>query len=130
VSATGRARLPGGLDLTGSGWAGAGGGDRIPQRQFRLGGLKTLRGYPAGSLRGASAWAFGLDLGLTRKTLTPVVFADVGQVAPRGLRFAGDPAFSLGAGVSLLDGLLRLDAARPVAPRASWIVTLVMGARR
>ena len=130
VSATGRARLAPGLDVTASGWAGAGAGDSIPQRRFRLGGSRTLRGYPAGSLRGTSAWAFGLDLGMTRRALAPVVFADAGQVAPRALHFAGQPAFSFGAGVSLLDGLLRLDAARPVAPKASWIVTLLIGARR
>ena len=130
MSATGRARLASGVDATASGWVGAGAGDSLPQRQFRLGGSKTLRGYPAGSLRGMSAWAFGLDVGLTRGALAPVVFADAGQVAPRALHFAGQPAFSLGAGVSLLDGLLRLDAARPVAPKASWIVTLLIGARR
>jgi hypothetical protein len=130
VGATARARLVPGLDLTASGWAGAGGGDSIPQREFRLGGSRTLRGYPAGSFRGAAAWAVGLDLGLTRGALAPVVFGDVGQVAPRALHFAGQPAFSLGAGVSFLDGLLRLDAARAVAPRASWIVTLQVGARR
>jgi len=130
VSATGRARLAPGLDVTASGWAGAGSGDSIPQRQFRLGGSKTLRGYPAGSLRGASAWAFGLDVGVTRGALAPVVFADAGQVAPHALHFAGQPAFSFGAGVSLLDGLVRLDAARPVAPKATWIVTLLIGARR
>jgi hypothetical protein len=130
VSATARFRPAPSLDLTASGWVGAGAGDSLPQRQFRLGGSKTLRGYPAGSLRGVSAWAFGLDVGLARRTIAPVVFADAGQVAPRAVRFAGQPAFSLGAGVSVLDGLLRLDAARPVAPRASWIVRLLIGARR
>jgi hypothetical protein len=130
VSATGRVRLAPGLDVTASGWAGAGAGDSIPQRQFRLGGSKSLRGYPAGSFRGTSAWAFGLDLGLTRGALAPVVFADAGQVAPRALHFAGQPAFSFGVGVSLLDGLMRLDAARPVAPKLGWIVTLLLGARR
>lgn len=130
VNATGRARLAPGLDVTASAWAGAGAGDSIPQRQFRLGGSKTLRGYPAGSFRGTSAWAFGLDLGLTRGALAPVLFVDAGQAAARALHFTGQPALSFGAGVSLLDGLLRLDAARPVAPKASWIVTLLIGARR
>jgi hypothetical protein len=130
VSATGRQHLAPGLDLTASGWVGAGAGDSIPQRQFRLGGLRTLRGYRAGAFRGASAWAFGLDLGLTREALAPVLFVDAGQVAGRGLRFAGEPAFSFGAGLSLLGGMLRLQAARPVAPASSWVVTLLVGARR
>ena len=127
---TARSRLLWGLDVTAAGWAGAGAGDSLPQRDFRLGGEKTLRGYPAGWLRGVSAWALGLDLGLRRGVISPVVFADAGQVAPRALRFAGEPAVSVGAGLSLLGGVLRLDAARPIAPGARWRWSLVLGARR
>ena len=130
LAATARSPLVGGLDVTASGWVGAGAGDSIPQRDFRLGGEKTLRGYPAGWLRGVSAWTVGIDLGLARRTVSPVVFADAGQVAPRGLRFAGRPEISVGAGLSLLGGALRLDAARPVAPDARWRWSLVIGARR
>ena len=127
---TARAALPGGLDVTMYGWAGAGMGDSLPQRDFRLGGERTLRGYPAGSLRGMSAWAAGVDLALARGALTPVVFADAGQVAPRGVRFSGGPAASVGLGLSLLGGTVRLDAARPVAPRARWRLALAFGVRR
>ncbi len=130
LAATARSPLVWGLDVTASGWVGAGAGDSVPQRDFRLGGEKTLRGYPAGWLRGVSAWAFGIDLGLTHHTVSPVVFADAGQVAPRALRFAGKPALSVGAGLSLLGGAVRLDAARPVAPDARWRWSLVIGARR
>jgi len=130
LAATARSALPGRLDVTASGWFGAGAGDSLPQRDFRLGGEKTLRGYPAGWFRGISAWAFGVDLGLAGRALSPVVFADAGQVAPRGLRFAGEPAVSIGAGVSLLGGAVRLDVARPVAPVARWRWSLVIGARR
>lgn len=116
--------------VTASGWAGMGAGDSVPQRQFRLGGLRTLRGYPAGTFRGASAWTASLDVGYAGGVLAPVVFVDAGQVAPRLARFSGQPAFSFGAGLSLLGGVVRLDVARPVAPEARWRLNLTLGARR
>jgi hypothetical protein len=130
LAMTARSELPLGLDLTASGWTGAGAGDSVPQREFRLGGAKTLRGYPAGTFRGVSAWAAGLDLGLAHRALSPVVFVDAGQVAPRPVRFTGQPAVSVGAGLSLLNGIVRLDGARPIAPRATWRFTLTIGALR
>jgi hypothetical protein len=130
VGATARTSPAGPLGITASGWAGVGGGDSIPQREFRLGGLRTLRGYAAGAFRGASAWAASLDVGWSTGTVSPVVFADAGQAAPKLLRFSGQPAFSFGAGISLLGGVVRLDAARPVAPGASWRLNLTLGARR
>ena len=130
LAATARSGLPGGLDVTASGWFGAGAGDSLPQRDFRLGGDKTLRGYPAGWLSGPSAWAFGVDLGLAGHAVSPVVFADAGQVAQRGLRFAGGAAASVGAGVSFFGGIVRVQAARPIAPEAAWRWSLVIGARR
>ncbi len=129
VTATGRAPLVLGLDLTAIGWIGAGAGDSVPQREFRLGGARTLRGYAAGAFRGASAWAASADLGLSRGTIAPVLFADVGGVAPATFRFGGVAA-SVGAGVSLLGGLARFDVARPVAPVARWRVSLTVGGRR
>ncbi len=119
------------LDVTASAWAGVGTGDSIPQRQFRLGGVRTLRGFAAGAFRGASAWAASVDIGLAARTLlTPVVFADAGQVAAERIRFSGQPAFSVGAGLSLLGGVARFDAARAVALNALWRFNLTLGARR
>jgi hypothetical protein len=132
LAATARTPRFWGLDVTASGWLGAGLGDSLPQRDFRLGGEKTLRGYPAGAFRGMSAWAIGVDLAWWRRgwPVTPVVFADAGQIAVRRLRFDGQPAASLGVGLSVLGGAVRLDAARPVAPKAPWRFTLQVGARR
>jgi hypothetical protein len=118
------------LAVTVSGWAGIGAGDSIPQREFRLGGLQSLRGYAAGAFRGGSAWTASLDVGLSRGVVSPVVFVDAGEVAPRLARFSGRLAFSYGAGLSLLGGVLRVDGARPVAPHATWRLNLTLGARR
>lgn len=137
LGATARRTLPMGLDLTVSGWVGAGAGDSIPQRWFRLGGTRSLRGRAAGALMGASAWSLGLDLGvpvprrrLSSAALSPVIFVDAGQVAVRGLAFRGDPSTSVGVGVSALRGALRLQAARPMGHGSRWRVDLVIGARR
>ncbi len=118
------------LGATVSGWGGLGAGDSMPQRDFRLGGLKSLRGYPAGAFRGASAWTASLDVGYGLGALTPVVFVDAGQTAPKLVRFSGQPAVSFGAGLSLLGGVARLDLARPIAPVARWRLNLTLGARR
>ena len=130
LAATARSGLFGGLDATVSGWFGAGTGDSLPQRGFRLGGEKTLRGYPAGWLSGPSAWAVGVDVGLAGHAISPVVFVDAGQVALRSLSFIGGPAASVGAGVSVFGGVVRLNVARPIAPYAPWRWSLVIGARR
>ena len=130
MAVTGKASAVRVLDLTASAWVGVGGGDSVPQRAFRLGGVRTLRGYPAGAFRGASAWAVSLDVGLSHGTVSPVVFGDAGQVASRLADLPGRPAFAFGAGLSLLGGVLRVDGARAVAPGAEWRVNLTLGARR
>jgi len=130
LGATARSSAARWLDVTVSGWTGVGGGDSVPQRDFRLGGEKTLRGYAAGAFRGSSAWALGVDVGLSSHAVSPVLFADAGDVAARSLRFTGRPAASLGVGLSLFGGAVRLDAARPVGPAARWRWSLAIGARR
>ncbi|MBI1723604.1 MAG: hypothetical protein HYR48_06835 [Gemmatimonadetes bacterium] len=130
LSATRRAPLPLRLDVTAYGAAGASVGDSVPQRLFRLGGARTLRGYAAGALQGASAWSLGVDVGLRRRFFSPVVFADVGQTAPHGLSFTGDPSASAGIAISALRGTARLQAARPLERGAGWRFDLIFGARR
>jgi hypothetical protein len=123
-------RGPGKLDVSLAGWAGAGLGDSLPQREFRLGGVHTLRGYEAGTFRGVSAYAACVDVTLRRRGLSPLVFADVGEVAARGIAFRGDPTVSVGAGVSALAGLVRVHAARGLDAGARWRFDLVFGALR
>jgi hypothetical protein len=123
-------RGPGELDVRVAGWAGAGVGDSLPQREFRLGGTRTLRGFEAGTFRGVSAYAASVDLTLRRPGISPLVFADVGEVAARGVEFRGDPTVSVGAGVSALAGLMRVHAARGLDAGARWRFDLVFGLLR
>lgn len=125
-----RARLALGFDLTAFGWMGAGLGDSLPQADFRLGGAKTLRGYPAGSFRGPAAWSLGADLAMSGWALSPVIFADVGQVTARSLALRGRSRASVGVGLSFLGGAVRFNAARPISPRATWLFDLTLNALR
>jgi hypothetical protein len=105
-------------------------GDRVPQRSFRLGGAQTLRGYEAGAFRRASACVWSVIVSLAGRLVAPEVFADVGQVAARRLAFAGRPRASVGAGVSVLWGLVRIHVARAVESGASWRFDVVFGSLR
>lgn len=113
-------RAPAGLNVALNGWVGVGAGDSIPQRAFRLGGGATLRGYEAGAFRGASAYAASVELSMAGRLLSPLVFADMGQAAASGVAFAGGPRASVGAGVSVLWGLLRVYLARAMEADKLW----------
>jgi hypothetical protein len=123
-------RAPAGVDVALRGWAGVGAGDRIPQREFRLGGAQTLRGYEAGALRGASAYAASVSGTLAGRVVSPELFADIGQVAARRLAFGGRPRASVGAGVSVLWGLVRLHVARALDSGAHWRFDIAFAALR
>ncbi len=130
VAAASEIRGPASLQIAFGGWAGAGAGDSVPQREFRLGGTGTLRGYEAGTFRGPAAYAASVDVSLRGRGLSPVVFADLGQASLRGVTFRGDPRVSVGAGLTALGGLVRVHAARPLASGAPWRFDLVFGPLR
>jgi len=123
-------RAPAGLNVALNGWVGVGAGDSIPQRAFRLGGARTLRGYEAGTFRGTTAYAASVELFKTGRLLSPVVFVDMGQVAARGFAFAGGPRSSVGAGISALWGVLRIHVARALEAHKPWRFDIVIGALR
>lgn len=82
-------------------------GDTIAQLQYRIGGPQTVRGYAYGTRQGRSFWSAQLDYALLRSAvITPVLFVDVGDT------FDGEPLVGVGAGVSLLGGLVRFDLSK------------------
>ena len=84
------------------------------QRDWLLGGSATLRGYPTGAARGEAFWHGRAELGYGGAALRLSVFGDVGYAGARSDLFDARPLRSAGVGISLLDGLIRLDAARPL----------------
>ena len=78
----------------------------------------------------AAAYAASADVTLRRSGLSPFVFADVGEVAARGVAFRGDPTVAVGGGVSALAGLMRVHVARGLDAGARWRFDLVFGLMR
>jgi hypothetical protein len=95
-------------------------GDVPAQRVWQLGGGSTLRGYAGGAMRGEAFWRGRGELGLGLPVARLALFGDAGWAGPRDDALQGRPSRSLGAGVSVLDGLLRVDVARAVDAPRGW----------
>jgi hypothetical protein len=117
-----------------SGAAGYSAGTLPVQRAFFVGGLHTVRGQfarPDGAGRvGDAFWLARTELGFGPRAARLSPFYDVGWAGPRAaLASPGRPLSGAGVGLSLLDGLLRLDVARGIHPERRWRVDLSLGAR-
>lgn len=119
------------LAITGAG--GASGGDVPVQRAFYVGGLHTVRGqfaHPSGEGRvGDSFWMGRAELGSSFRALRPSLFYDIGWAGMREDIAKGRPLSGAGIGLSILDGLFRLDVARGIYPEKGWRTDLHIGAR-
>jgi hypothetical protein len=100
-------------------------GSPSTQRLYYLGGPYTLRGFEMGSTVGEAFWLGRAELGYGFK-VTPmeetqvggafrvVGFADFGWAGPRDAFGTEGYRAAVGAGLSILDGLFRLDFAKAV----------------
>ncbi|MEO7986650.1 MAG: ShlB/FhaC/HecB family hemolysin secretion/activation protein [Gemmatimonadales bacterium] len=88
----------------------------LPQALFRLGGVSTVRGFEYGALSGQAFWAARLDIAPIRGRLRPVLFADAGQAARVDDLFSSKALIGAGVGLSVFDGILRLDLSHPISP--------------
>jgi hypothetical protein len=122
------------LDASLTGAGGVAAGDLPIQRAFFIGGLQTVRGESAG-LAGAgrvgnSFWLGRLETGPRTPGLRPVVFYDIGWAGARGeFTHQSPPLQSVGIGLSMMDGLLRIDASRGLWPERQWRVGAYLGSR-
>lgn len=95
-------------------------GDAPTQREWRIGGLETVRGFTHGTRGGESYWTGRLEAAHRRRAITPVLFADVGWAGPSE-DWPGDEAiWSVGAGASFLYGIFRIDLVFPEVEEA-WL---------
>ncbi|MGZ8469457.1 MAG: hypothetical protein ACXW61_08195 [Gemmatirosa sp.] len=118
--------------LTGA--AGMSAGTLPVQRAFHVGGLHTVRdqfAQPDGAGRvGDAFWLARAEVGFGPRAARLAPFYDVGWAGRRDdLASPGRPLSGAGVGLSLLDGLLRLDVARGIHPERRWRVDLSLGAR-
>jgi hypothetical protein len=98
--------------------AGAVWGDVPVQKTWLLGGPSSIRAFPGGSVAGE---AFGLgrfELAYGLPALRLAAFADVAWAGDRSRFLDAAPAISAGVGLSVLDGILRLDLAHVIQGRS------------
>ena len=87
-------------------------GNAPVQRRFYVGGSPTLRGHSWGATSGGSFLRGRLEVARTYHGVAGVVFGDAGWAGDRR-SFASDALlYGAGIGVSVMDGLFRLDVAR------------------
>jgi len=113
-------RPVGGLAVALTGAAGSTTGRLPSQRQWFLGGVRTVRGQLPGTLEGDAFWLARGEVGTRQGVLRPVAFFDVGWAGSRRAIGRLQPLRGAGVGVGILDGLFRLDVARGVYPRTGW----------
>ncbi len=88
-------------------------GDLVPQMLYRVGGPETVRGFDYNTRMGRSFWSAQLDFALKPGALlAPVVFADIGDA-----NFSGSaPLVGIGGGLSIIQGMARINLAKGVWP--------------
>jgi hypothetical protein len=119
-----RAPFGGGLTAAVEAAAGASAGTLPGQALWHLGGAATVRGYPAASAAGEHFWRVRTELGTTLPPLRAILFADAARAYGAG-GFEGQPGLAAaGLGVSLAEGLVRVDLARAVRFRPGWRLQL------
>ena len=134
----GRAAVSAALQLPVSEWivaleGGAGSvfGEPPPQRRFHLGGSYTLRAFDPVSTGGDSFWFGRFELGRGFRIGDPTYdvggspirvtgFWDAGWTGPVDDFGTDGWRSSVGVGVSLMDGLFRIDIARAVRGGSLW----------
>jgi hypothetical protein len=109
--------LLGALELSG----GTAFGELPVQRLWYVGGRGSVRGINAlERVVGDAFWSARAEMGTDVPGARLVVFGDAGWAGPRS-ELEVDPALiSAGAGVSFLDGLIRIDLARPIRGGSGW----------
>lgn len=114
------ARLPAGLLVGIEAAAGTSVGAVPVQSLWYLGGPTTLRGYDGLALAGEAFWRGRVELANGAPVPRVALFSDFGWAGARPQYFHARPLVSVGAGLSLLDGLLRADLARALRRSPGW----------
>lgn len=119
-------RMDGALTLG----AGTSGGAVPAQRLYYLGGTQTVRGQRAGAAAGNSFWMSRVEFGGSLVGFRPIVFGDIGWAGSRDAwKNPGRPLSGAGAGISIMDGLMRFDVARGIYPETKIRTSFYLEAR-
>jgi hypothetical protein len=102
------------------------------QRHWFLGGTHTVRGLRPGTGVGNAFWMSRAEAGYGFSAVRPVIFGDIGWAGDRtNWSDIGMPLSGVGAGFSILDGLVRFDVARGLQPagQRGWRVDAYLEGR-
>ena len=90
------------------------------QSHFYLGGPATLRGYDGGVTHGPAFWRGRFEVGNAFPAFRLTVFTDAGWAGTRSNFVHGRALLGAGVGVSMLDGLIRMDLSRGLRAPVGW----------
>ena len=113
---TGIGKLAIGLE----GAAGTSTGTVPVQSLFFLGGPPTLRGYTGGSIAGPAFWRGRMEVANQLPVVRLALFSDMGWAGPTAGFTSGRPLWGVGAGVSVLDGIIRMDVTKRLRQPQGW----------
>ncbi|MEX2283568.1 MAG: BamA/TamA family outer membrane protein [Gemmatimonadota bacterium] len=104
--------------------AGSSEGNLPTQKQFFLGGAHTLRGYPGSAAVGTSFSRARAELAYSLPGGGVAVFSDAGWAGVRNYFDTDAALVSAGIGLTILDGLIRVDLARALRRPTGWRLEL------
>lgn len=90
------------------------------QALYYLGGYKTIRGYAPNTASGPSTLILTGEIGTKIPLARLVAFGDVGWVNEVGRLFDEEALASVGGGISIGDGILRVDVAKGLSGGGIW----------
>lgn len=102
--------LPGALRVGLEAGGGSSLGNPPTQRLWQVGGSRSLRGYDPRVGSGTSFWRARGEVAKITTFGSVSVYSDLGWAGDRDMIRFDDPFYSVGAGISLLDGLIRMDS--------------------
>ncbi len=102
------------------GAAGTSTGPVPTQSLWYLGSSRSVRGYDIGQLSGTAFWRGRAEIGTAFPGARLVGFTDLGWAGDRNAIADRASLLSVGVGVSLLDGVLRMDLARALRGSRGW----------
>ncbi len=94
------------------------------QARYYLGGYGSIRGYPSSAASGASTLVLTGEVGTDVPLVRLVAFGEVGWADEIGSFFRNRPLSAVGGGLSLGDGIFRIDIARGLTAGGVWRVHL------
>jgi hypothetical protein len=104
--------------------AGTSEGELPAQKQFFVGGSHTLRGYSGSSLVGPSFARARAELAYALGGGGVALFSDAGWTGERDAFDTDAALLSAGIGLTILDGLIRIDLARALRQPTGWRLEL------